>query len=87
MIHPYTELKFIREEIGCGVVATRFIPKGTITWVLDALDQKFTHQQIADFGPLYLKILDTYTFRDANGDYILCWDHCRYLNHSFFRIV
>ncbi len=84
MIHPHTELRFIREEIGYGVVATRFIPKGTITWVHDALDQKFTHKQIVHFGPLYSKILDTYTFRDTNGDYILCWDHGRFINHSFF---
>ena len=84
MIHPHTELRFICEEIGYGVVATRFIPKGTITWVFDALDQNFTRQEIVNFGPAYLKILDTYAFRDANGDYILCWDHGRFINHSFF---
>lgn len=38
MIHPNTELKFISNQVGYGVVATSFIPAGTITWVLDKLD-------------------------------------------------
>ena len=42
MIHPKTELQFINKEIGYGVVATEFIPAGTITWVLDKLDREFT---------------------------------------------
>ena len=41
MIHPSTELKYVSPEIGIGVVATEFIPKGTITWALDPLDQVF----------------------------------------------
>lgn len=84
MIHPHIELKFIRKEIGYGVVATRCIPKGTITWVMDALDQRFTEQEILELGPLYADILDKYTYRDATGEYILCWDHARFVNHSFY---
>ena len=83
MIHPHTGLKFICKEIGYGVVATRFIPKGTITWVMDALDQRFSEQEVLDLGVHYIDILDKYTFRDATGDYILCWDHARFVNHSF----
>ena len=45
MIHPHTELRFINDEIGHGVVATQFIPAGTITWVLDELDRTFTPKQ------------------------------------------
>ena len=33
MIHPHSELRFFSPEVGWGVYATRFIPKGTITWV------------------------------------------------------
>ena len=39
MIHPHTELRFINEQMGFGVFATQFIPKGTIIWALDELDQ------------------------------------------------
>ncbi|HBR52817.1 MAG TPA: SET domain-containing protein-lysine N-methyltransferase [Flavobacteriaceae bacterium] len=83
MIHPHTELRFINDEIGHGVVATQFIPAGTITWVLDALDREFTLQQFQQFDPLYQNILDTYSYRNSKGNYVLCWDHGRFVNHSF----
>jgi len=83
MIHPHTELRFINHEIGHGVVATKFIPAGTITWVLDKLDREFTNEQFVQMEPLYLDILETYTFRNSNGNFVLCWDHGRYVNHSF----
>ena len=83
MIHPKTELRFINNEIGYGVVATEFIPAGTITWVLDKLDREFTQDQLKAMDPLYQSILDTYTFRDNQGKFILCWDNARYVNHSF----
>ena len=31
MIHPDTELRFINNVVGYGVVAKKLIPKGTIT--------------------------------------------------------
>jgi hypothetical protein len=82
MIHPHTELRFINEDIGYGVVATRFIPRGTITWVRDAFDQKFSTAQVACMEPLYRDIVAKYCFVDAKGDFILCWDLARYVNHS-----
>lgn len=83
MIHPNTELRFISQEKGYGVVATAFIPKGTITWVQDKLDREFTPEQFAAFEPHYQSVLDTYCFRNNKGNLILCWDHSRYVNHSF----
>lgn len=82
MIHPHTELRFINDNIGYGVVATRFIPKGTITWALDKLDRIFTPLQVQTMDPLYRRILDTYTYRNPEGNYILCWDNARFVNHS-----
>jgi SET domain-containing protein len=83
MIHPHTELRFISPEKGHGVVATRFIPKGTITWAFDPLDQIFTEQQVQQMKPHFQQIIHTYTYRDNKGNYILCWDHSRFVNHSF----
>lgn len=83
MIHPDTEIRFISKEIGYGVVATKLIPKGTITWVLDALDREFTPSQIARLDSVFQDILYTYTFRNNVGNFVLCWDHGRYVNHSF----
>jgi len=42
MMHPHTKVQFISDEVGHGVVATAFIPKGTITWVQDPLDRVFS---------------------------------------------
>lgn len=83
MIHPDTELRFISHEVGYGVVATKFIPKGTITWALDELDREFTPKQFDAMDDLYKNILDTYTFRNSDGNYVLCWDNARFVNHSF----
>lgn len=83
MIHPKTELRFISHEVGYGVVAKEFIPKGTITWVLDQLDREFTPSEFDKLQPAYQDILDTYCFRNNKGNLVLCWDHARYVNHSF----
>lgn len=82
MIHPHTELRFINETIGYGIVALKPIPKGTITWALDKLDRKFTQQQVRAMDKLYQEVLDKYTYRNSEGDYILCWDNARFVNHS-----
>ncbi len=83
MIHPDTELKFINNEVGYGIVATKFIPKGTITWVMDKLDREFSPLQVEQMDELYKNILMKYTFRNNIGNFILCWDNARYVNHSF----
>ncbi|MGK7389688.1 MAG: SET domain-containing protein [Candidatus Cyclobacteriaceae bacterium M2_1C_046] len=83
MIHPSTELKFINNEIGYGVVAKELIPKGTITWVLDDLDKEFTPEEIERLSDMHQYILDIYTYRNGKGNFVLCWDNARYVNHSF----
>ncbi len=82
MIHPHTEIRFINDKIGYGVVATKFIPKGSITWALDKFDRTFTAQQIKNMDPIYQNIMDIYSYRNPEGNYILCWDNARFVNHS-----
>ncbi len=83
MIHPKTEVQHISETVGYGVVATAFIPAGTITWVLDKFDREFTPAALQSMEPIYQNILDTYSFRNNRGNFILCWDNGRFVNHSF----
>lgn len=83
MIHPDTELRFISPEVGYGVVAKKFIPKGTITWALDELDREFTPKQFHDMDDTYKEVLEFYSFRNNVGNYVLCWDNARFVNHSF----
>jgi hypothetical protein len=82
MIHPDTELRYVNDVIGFGVFATRHIPRGTITWVRDKLDQAFSPDRIASMSELYRQFLDKYGYTDRHGDTILCWDHARFMNHS-----
>jgi hypothetical protein len=82
LLHPDTELRFINSTIGYGVFATQMIPAGTITWARDALDQVFTPRQVAEHPSPVRDLLDRYCFYDGEGNWILCWDLARYVNHS-----
>lgn len=82
MFHPHTELRFVSESIGLGVFATQLIPKGTITWALDALDQVFPPTALDSMSPMLRGVMDKYSFTDRRGKLILCWDHARFVNHS-----
>ena len=83
MIHPHTEIRFINDSIGYGVVATARIPKGSITWSLDKLDQVISADQVRNMETTYQDVLDKYAFRDKYGNFVLCWDNSRFINHSF----
>lgn len=82
MIHPNTELRFAGEGIGLGVFATRPIPRGTIVWVLDELDQRFSLSAVRRHTLAYRRLLDRYGFLNGRGERVLCWDIARYVNHS-----
>jgi hypothetical protein len=82
MTHPDTELRYVNDVIGYGVFATRCIPRGTITWVRDDLDQAFSAAQILAMTEPYQHILSRYGYVDRQGSTILCWDHARFMNHS-----
>lgn len=83
MMHPDTRLKWINDKKGFGVVATKMIPRGTITWVQDELDVVFGPDEPDTFKPLSRDLLEKYSFRNSKGEHILCWDVAKYINHSF----
>lgn len=82
LIHPDTALRDAGPEVGLGVFATRPLPRGTITWALDALDQRITTQKLWGLGALYRPVIDRYAYLNGHGDRILCWDIGRFMNHS-----
>jgi len=82
MIHPHTRLITIDGIVGSGVIATKRIPRGTITWVLDELDRALTGPEMEKLSPNYEDLLDRWTFNDGRGRRVLCWDLGRYMNHS-----
>jgi len=83
MIHPDTEVQFINKRVGYGVVAKSFIPKGTITWVLDKFDREFTIEEYEKLEYVYKDLLNTYAYKNNIGNLVLCWDNARFVNHSF----
>ena len=82
MIHPHTQLSFISDEIGWGVVATHAIPRGTITWALDDFDRVMSPAEVAALPPHYRAIVDRYAYLAPDGRWVLCWDFGRFVNHS-----
>lgn len=83
MIHPDTELKMVSPEMGIGVFATKFIPKGTITWAQDKLDIILSPQEVRNLSNEYQATIEKYAFRNREGELVLCWDNSRFVNHSF----
>lgn len=82
MIHPSTEVRFISDEIGYGVVAKELIPKGTITWALDDLDQIIPVERVAAMSEFMQRYVHKYAYIDGKGRHILCWDNARFVNHD-----
>ena len=83
MMHPDTELRYINDEIGYGVFSTKLIPKGTIVWAQDDLDQVLDPTYVEKLDPLRKQDVQKYSFKNQFGKYILCWDKARFVNHSF----
>lgn len=82
-MHPDTEVQFINDVVGYGVVAKKFIPKGTITWVQDDLDRILTTDEVEKMHPHMQEQVEKYCFRNNKGYLVLCWDQAKYVNHSF----
>jgi hypothetical protein len=82
MIHPHTELRWVDSRIGYGVFATQVIPRGTIVWVRDALDQAIAPARVPQMPQIVQDMVAKYAYTDQRGDLLLCWDHGRYVNHS-----
>jgi uncharacterized protein len=81
MIHPDTALQPVDPRIGYGVVATRHIPVGTITWVRDSLDHSLSFDEVKRLPKLLRPDFDKYAYIDGDR-FVLCWDIGRFVNHS-----
>ncbi|MGK7394358.1 MAG: SET domain-containing protein [Candidatus Cyclobacteriaceae bacterium M3_2C_046] len=82
MIHAHTELKKINDQIGSGIFATQYIPKGTITYVKDELEIVIKPAAYALYKPDYKNFIDMFSYIDQQGNYIISWDHAKYVNHN-----
>lgn len=83
MMHQDTEIRYVNEIVGVGVFATKLIPKGTIVWIKDDLDIILDEEYIDSLDDTRKELIYKYAYEDNDGEYVLCWDHARYMNHSF----
>lgn len=82
MIHPATELRWVSDEVGFGVFSTAFIPRGTITWVRDEMDQVLGPERMRSLPAPVRQRVEFFSFIDRRGDHVFCWDIGRYVNHA-----
>lgn len=82
MMLPGLTLATISPEVGIGIITTRPIARGTITWVRDSLDLQFSEEELRALPVAVRKEIEALAFRTVAGDYLYCWDSGRYMNHS-----
>lgn len=81
MQHPNTELKFVNPQVGYGVFATDFIPTGTIVYARCSLDITIPPTSPLLSDPAYRDLIEKYAYTNQHGDFIICWDIGKYVNH------
>lgn len=81
MIHPHTEIKYINDQIGFGVFATAFIPKGTIVYAKDLYEVEVSADEYRRLHPMLQQTIEKYSYIDENGKRIVSWDTAKYVNH------
>ncbi|MBO6935175.1 MAG: hypothetical protein JJ863_09365 [Deltaproteobacteria bacterium] len=82
MMHPATELFVRTDGVGVGVRATEALPLGTLLWVRDALDLVLEPNAIRRLAPALRAPVRRLGYRNARGQWIVCWDAGKHVNHS-----
>lgn len=82
MIHPHVELKKVSDTIGYGVFATQLIPKGTLTYVRDALEISLSAADCGELPANLASIVDKYSYIEPTGKRVVSWDFARFVNHN-----
>jgi len=83
MMHPDTQIVRVSELVGTGVIARVAMPKGTLVWVRDPLDRTLSPAEVKALPQPVHDFSMTYMYRNCDGDFVLLWDHGKYVNHSF----
>ena len=82
MIHPHTCVQYIDDQVGSGVLATAFIPVGTIVYVQDGLDIVITPDSPLLQIPQLRTEIDRYAIIEPPvGQRVISWDYAKYMNH------
>ncbi len=82
MMHPATELHVRTDGVGVGVRATEPIPVGTLLWVRDVLDVVLEPDAVSGLDSVLRATVRRLGYRNARGQWIVCWDAGKHVNHS-----
>lgn len=82
MVIPWVKIEWISDFKGYGLVATRPIPKGTITFAQDGLDIVIPTEELDKVDPHLREYVEKYSYEDFMGNRIISWDHGKYMNHD-----
>lgn len=77
-------LKWISDQKGYGLFATKRIPKGCITFAQDNLDLVITPEQFSAYPPHIKTIVDKYSYQTPTNNLIISWDLGKYMNHCCY---
>lgn len=69
---------------GTGLIANQLIAAGTVVWILKCgFDVIMTKETLDDLPPVVQEQIRRYVYVDiSTGNYILCSDDAKYMNHS-----
>ena len=82
MIIPWVRIVWISDQKGYGLVASRPIPKGTVTFAQDGLDIVIPNDGIDRVDPQLMEYVEKYSYEDYLGNHIVSWDLAKYMNHD-----
>jgi hypothetical protein len=75
-------VQYIDDRVGSGVLATAFIPAGTIVYVQDGLDIVITPDSPLLQIPQLRTEIDKYAIIEPpGGQRVISWDYAKYMNH------
>ena len=81
-MHPDSKAEFVDKKRGTRVIATRYIPKGTLVWIPGDTDQVLSVEQVEVMPEDRKAYLAEYSYLTNAGTYIVSNDIARFVNHS-----
>ncbi|MEZ4951081.1 MAG: SET domain-containing protein [Saprospiraceae bacterium] len=81
MFHPKARIQWINDVVGYGLVATEFIPKGTITYLKDPMELEISPERYKALPNELQAEVEKFSYMDELGNRIVSWDFAKYVNH------
>ena len=68
---------------GVGLYAATDLPAGTVIWeYTEGVDWRITPAELEAFPEPYRGRLRHYLYQEDSGDFVLCGDNAKFMNHS-----